>query len=379
MRIFTNNHGLNILSKLKNITFTTKTRWIYDKQAVRNQITNWEHYIPWIKPYYAMKSNPSVNLIQDIISHQYNVGLDAASLNEIDLAYKYVNKHNIIYTNPHTINHELEELKSKSLHIKVVDSMCEITKMVNMIEMPQILIRMNSGNPFSDTNFDTKFGATAEETVEIIDFAKKNGMGINGISFHIGSGGSYNRKDAYMNAFQNALPHLEHIQKHMNVEKPILNFGGGLMYNTDLSNVLGWTRNLPYTMIAEPGRYFSEPSHHLLTQVIAITSRGVYLDNGVYHELNCYQRDHWTFPIVTHYVENNNIHDVKIHKFTNVFGPTCDSGDKIDECFLPNNIQVGDWIILPNMGAYTNAGMIEFNGIKGASSFEAQCSNDIEQ
>ena len=82
---------------------------------------------------------------------------------------------------------------------------------------------------------------------------------------------------------------------------------------------------------------------------------------------------------VTHYVENNNIHDVQIHKFTNVFGPTCDSGDKIDECFLPNNIQVGDWIILPNMGAYTNAGMIEFNGIKGASSFEAQCSNDIEQ
>jgi diaminopimelate decarboxylase len=35
---------------------------------------------------------------------------------------------------------------------------------------------------------------------------------------------------------------------------------------------------------------------------------------------------------------------------------------------LPVDIDVGDWILLPNMGAYTNAGMVEFNGIRGASS-----------
>ena len=379
MRIFANSNGINILSKLKNINFTTKTRWIYDKQSVRNQILNWKKCLPWIKPYYAMKSNPSIHLIQDLISHPYNIGLDAASLTELDLAYKYVNHQNTIYTNPHTINHELDQLQSKNLNIKVVDSMCEITKMINMVDMPRILIRINSGNILSNTNFDIKFGATSEETNEIIEYAKNNGIVINGISFHIGSGGVYDRKVAYMNAFQNALPHLVYIKKYMNVETPIINFGGGLVYNSDLENALGWTRELPYTMIAEPGRYFSEPSHHLLTQVIAVTSRGVYLDNGVYHELNCYQRDHWTFPIITHYVENNNIHDVKIHKWVNVFGPTCDSGDKIDDCLFPTNVQVGDWIILPNMGAYTNAGMIEFNGIQGASSFGAQFDNDIEQ
>ena len=86
MRIFTNSNGINILSKLKNINFTTKTRWIYDKQSVRNQILNWKKCLPWIKPYYAMKSNPSIHLIQDLISHPYNIGLDAASLTELDLA-----------------------------------------------------------------------------------------------------------------------------------------------------------------------------------------------------------------------------------------------------------------------------------------------------
>jgi diaminopimelate decarboxylase len=36
---------------------------------------------------------------------------------------------------------------------------------------------------------------------------------------------------------------------------------------------------------------------------------------------------------------------------------------------MPTDIKVGDWILLTNMGAYTNAGAIEFNGIKSASSF----------
>ena len=369
VKIYTSLLGLNLAPKLK--LPTTKSRWIYDKTNVYNQIANWERNLPWIKPYYAVKSNPSVHLIQDIVNHSFKIGLDVASLMEIDLAIKYTDVNNIIYTNPHTIIHEIENFKKTPVNIKIVDSICELKKIMLNDNKPNILIRIGSGNSLGNTKFDTKFGATPAETIELFEFADKHNILIQGISFHIGSGGEYDRKYAYFNAYKTAMPHLEYIRKTKKIEKPIINFGGGLLYNTDLHNILGWTKELPVTMIAEPGRYISEPSHHLLTQVIAITSRGIFLDNGIYHELNCFQRDHWIFPDLTHIIDcDKNVKCVDTRRVLQIFGPTCDSGDTIGRYNLPADIKEGDWILLPNMGAYTNAGMIEFNGIKGASSFD---------
>ena len=45
-----------------------------------------------------------------------------------------------------------------------------------------------------------------------------------------------------------------------------------------------------------------------------------------------------------------------------VFGPTCDGADKVlEEVVLPA-MQPGDWLLFPNMGAYTIAGACNFNG-----------------
>ena len=125
-------------------------------------------------------------------------------------------------------------------------------------------------------------------------------------------------------------------------------------------------------MIAEPCRYFSEPSYHLYVQVIAKTRRGIYLDNGVYHELNVYHRDYWKFPhlsyVINDNINNRNINKISLYEEIMVFGPTCDNYDTLGICKLPKDLKVSDWIFLPNMGAYTKSGMVEFNGIQGASS-----------
>jgi hypothetical protein len=47
-----------------------------------------------------------------------------------------------------------------------------------------------------------------------------------------------------------------------------------------------------------------------------------------------------------------------------VWGPTCDSIDVIlERCRLPE-LEVGDWIIFDNMGAYTRAAASPFNGFQ---------------
>jgi ornithine decarboxylase len=355
--------GVNIA--LHNLNLNKK-RWIYDKNALLQQADKWNEQIPWIKPYYAVKSNPLPCIVRDLMHYKpMNIGLDVSSVKETTNALKYTTLKNTIYTNPHTFPHEITE---SLFHIKVIDSMCELELLhANHIKCP-LLIRINSNIKHANINFDSKFGATKEEAYDIIQLANTYKYTIKGVSFHIGSGGNFSRKNAYQHAcYKSAIPLLQYIQL-INSEKLILNIGGGLLYDTDLSDALGWTKDLPYTIIAEPGRYFSEPSHHLAVQVIAKTPKGIFLDNGVYHELNCFHRDHWNMPQLSKRIYKGNVNSVRKYQTINVFGPTCDSYDTFGEQSFPKDIDVGDWILLPNMGAYTNAGSVEFNGIEGASS-----------
>ena len=364
MKIYTSLLGVNIASKIDVTSLNSKTRWIYDKPALLHQVDTWSTQLPWIKPYYAVKSNPLPCILNDLT--QYDIGLDVASLKETNIALKYTNIQNTINTNPHTIPHEIN--KDLQFNIKVVDSICELELLHKHNIKCLILIRMNSGVTDANINLNSKFGASREEAYDIIHLANKYKYVIKGVSFHIGSGGTFSRKDAFKFAYYiNALPVLKYI-KLFNHEKLILNIGGGFLHNTDLNDALGWTQLLPYEIIAEPGRYFSEPSHHLLVQVIAKTSKGIFIDNGVYHELNCYHRDHWIMPKLVHSIHNGKIQNINNHTLETIFGPTCDSYDTIGKQLVPNDIEVEDWILLPNMGAYTNAGMVEFNGICGASS-----------
>jgi ornithine decarboxylase len=366
MKIYTTSlFGVNVA--LNNYNKFNKIRWIYDKPALLQQASKWAIQLPWIKPYYAVKSNPLPYLLSDLMQYKlFNIGLDISSRKETTIALTHTPLSNTIYTNPHTIPYEM---RNCVFHLKVVDSICELELLhENNIKCP-LLIRINSDIHDANIQFDSKFGANKEEIYDIIHLALKYNYVIKGVSFHIGSGGNFSRKDAFKQTiYKNAIPLLKYIQL-FNKEKLILNMGGGLLYDTDLLNALGWTKELPYTMIAEPGRYFSEPSHHLAIQVIAKTSKGIFLDNGVYHELNCFHRDHWKMPLLTKRIYKEEVSPIYNYKCMNVFGPTCDSYDTIGEQYFPKDITVGDWILLPNMGAYTNAGSVDFNGIRAASSF----------
>lgn len=47
-----------------------------------------------------------------------------------------------------------------------------------------------------------------------------------------------------------------------------------------------------------------------------------------------------------------------------IWGPTCDGLDRIvEQCYLPE-MQVGDWMVFENMGAYTIAVASTFNGFQ---------------
>jgi len=319
-----------------------------------------------------MKANPSAELLKTILhtGSYMNIGLDVASIGEARTALQYIPEKDIIYTNPHTIPYEEEEYYRLGIQTKVVDTVGELKQIIHIgscktIPTPKILIRLKSNVHHAHCQFDSKFGCRQEVAFQILEYAEENNIKVRGISFHIGSGGEFDRERAYKTAFEYARPILEKI------ENPIVDVGGGLLYNTDLYAVLGWTRDLPYRFIAEPGRYFAEPAYHLLVQVIAVTERGIFIDNGIYHELNVLHRDHWSFPKLEYLYDktDESIKKIDDYKPTDIFGPTCDSYDVIPAVLFPDHdIAAGDWIFLPNMGAYTSSAAVNFNGIMSAAS-----------
>lgn len=387
MRIFLQKSSISLYISNKDVLqFSSNKRYFFDKKALLHQIKKWDDHLPWIQPFYAMKANPCNEIIKTImnpgISLQNKIGFDSASVGELELALHYMNESkNIIYTNPYIIPHEkkiISELLPK-VKVKVVDNLLELKKIIEYEINTALLIRLISNIYNANVPFDTKFGCTIDEAFEIIEYAMKNNIKIKGISFHIGSGGDFSRKNAYEKAIQYAEPILKYLETGLKDEKPILDIGGGLLYDTNLEEALGWTKELSqkYTIISELGRYYAEPSYHLAVQVIGKTKRGIYLDNGLYHELNVYNWEKWRLPKLTHYYDTNTdtIEEVEDFSKVKIFGPTCDSMDTMNDCDFPNEFEIGDWIFLHNMGAYTSAGKVDFNGIKGASNSICYLSN----
>jgi ornithine decarboxylase len=62
-----------------------------------------------------------------------------------------------------------------------------------------------------------------------------------------------------------------------------------------------------------------------------------------------------------------------------VFGRTCDSADLISNSAKLPEVGVGDWLRVPNMGAYTTVTASEFNGFpKSRKVYDVDDANNVE-
>ncbi|XP_049925253.1 ornithine decarboxylase-like [Epinephelus moara] len=136
-------------------------------------------------------------------------------------------------------------------------------------------------------------------------------------------------------------------------------------------------------IIAEPGRYYVETAFTLAANVIAkrvilddTDERSdaeenspdrmmmYYINDGVYGSLNCLINDaaHTKVePYIQRAVESSEQRYCSV-----IWGPTCDSIDKVtDSCWIPE-LHVGDWLLIDNMGAYSVALSSDFNGFEKA-------------
>jgi len=87
--------------------------------------------------------------------------------------------------------------------------------------------------------------------------------------------------------------------------------------------------------------------------------REYYINDGLYQSFNCMLYDHSVL------LEESDQEEpcTEITKYHSaIFGQTCDGLDQISKKIMLPDLRVGDWLAVPNMGAYTNGASSQFNG-----------------
>lgn len=261
------------------------------------------------------------------------------------------------------------------------DNEPELFKIAELHPTAKVVLRIKVDDSHSICKFSAKFGAGLDQVFHLLSAAKNLGLDCVGVSFHVGSG--CESAESHRLAIENARCVFD-IGATLGFHMTILDLGGGWPGTSDakvpfveIAKVVNAALDLYFPeeefeqleVIAEPGRYYVASAFTLATMVIAKRevhlddgNRGVmyYLNDGVYGSFNCTIFDHWIVEPIP-FVQNAEHRDMLL---TTLWGPTCDSMDLIKKDILLPELEIGEWIVFKEMGAYTIAAASTFNGFQ---------------
>lgn len=359
----------NILNNFTKENFVKRSFYAFYPHKVWNQHALWSSHLPFITPHYAVKSNPEPLLIQTM--YQRGIKFDCASLQELklikDILPPTINlKNSIVYANPCKSLVDLEYAKLEiGSPTTVVDSREELNKLVDIGYEGGVYVRITTDDKASKIPFSGKFGLSPDDVKDLGYYAKRKNIEIEGISFHVGSGG--NNGKIYYNSISTAKVLNKILQAQGHIANTV-DIGGGFLSNSDdFMKKVKFIKDAydpEFQYIAEPGRFFSSVSQDFFVKVIGKKpwSNGwrYTIDDSLYGQFSCIPFDH-AKPL---WIRVPLLEDSTVRPRTKglLMGRTCDSVDVIAKSESMEELEVGDWLWFPQMGSYTNATANEFNG-----------------
>ena len=340
----------------------------------------WATKLPTVQPFYAVKCNPNLSLIAALAA--LGTSFDCASKAEIQAILSLgVSPDRIIYANPCKPESHIRYAATVGVNVTTYDSKHEVEKIRKCHPTCELILRIRPPQESgARTSLGLKYGALPEEVPELLSVAHAAGLKVTGVSFHIGSGGG--DAQAYEGAISAAKSVFDTASRLGLPRMRVLDIGGGftsgpvfdaaaMKINAAIQGSFGNEEEL--VVIGEPGRYFAETAFTLATKVIGKRVRGelreYWIDDGIYGTLINIVFDYATvtcMPLAcTSKPENPSCMDSKTYSST-VFGPTCDSLDTVLSDYQLPELQVNDWLVFPNMGAYTTSSSTNFNGFSSS-------------
>ena len=335
----------------------TDSFYTLNLSVLKHVYEEWTEALPNVKPYYAVKCNPTPAIVEALAKMGSN--FDCASPAEIQQVLDLgVEPERILYANPCKRVEDIRFAKMNKITRTTFDSVCELKKMAAEFPEMKLFLRIRADDPSARCNLGVKYGAEEHEWDVLLFTARTLGLEVVGVSLHVGSFAS--SRKVFGNAVKTATRALKLARKH-GYDPRIIDIGGGFSATHGLPKTIKAPKGIE--LIAEPGRFFVERVMELHTPVIGTKGSGLTISESLYGAFNCILFDHAAPQVKEVRDELGNKIEGQPIKRT-IFGSTCDGGDVIyKEYELPEGTDLGSWITWENMGAYTCAATTRFNGI----------------
>jgi ornithine decarboxylase len=352
---------------------------VVDHKALRENYGQFRKHMPRVQVYYAVKANSAPEIVRTF--YEAGASFDVASVAEFLTVHENVKDlpeeqrqafiwDKIIYANPIKATETLEQLDQYK-PLVTYDNQEEVIKIARHAPHAGLVLRLRVANTGSMVELSSKFGAPPNEAVDLMVFARNNKLEVEGLSFHVGS--QCTNVQNYVQALQTAADIFAEA-KTQGIDLKLLDIGGGFPAHYDttvpafrkvakaINSELDRLFPPPIEILAEPGRFLVASAATAVAKIIGKAVREgklcYYINDGVYQTYSGIIFDHCQYPLKA--FKNGPT------QICSVFGPTCDALDTISLAEQLPDMELGDFVYAPNIGAYSAASSTFFNGFPPA-------------
>ncbi|MEW6027386.1 MAG: type III PLP-dependent enzyme [Planctomycetota bacterium] len=345
--------------------------FIIKRSGLCASLKRFKTLLPRVEPFYAVKANSHPEILK--VFARKGAFFDVASQGEMESLFKLgVPASRMLFANTMKRAETLKFVKKQGITLMTFDSEYELYKISEMAPGSKVMVRVKVSNVGSIVELSVKFGVEPSDALPLLIKAHKLGLKPVGVSFHVGS--QCLKVENYIDALEMASI-IFHDAKLKQLPLQMLDIGGGFPishfdYETDYFAEMAPTINKEIDrlfdssvrIIAEPGRALVGSACTLVMKIIGKSIRfnkhWYYLDDGIYGSLSGLLYDHCKYQYRT----------LKKGKpqISTLAGPTCDGLDIISTTEEMPELEIGDIIYTPNIGAYSIASATDFNSIPRA-------------
>uniref|UniRef100_A0A8C6SYB6 ornithine decarboxylase n=1 Tax=Neogobius melanostomus TaxID=47308 RepID=A0A8C6SYB6_9GOBI len=333
--------------------------YVGNLDSVFEKHQKWQTLLPRVTPFYAVKCNNNLAVLRTLSA--LGTGFDCASKREIEMVMSIgVTPDKIIYAHTTKPQSHIRYACAQGVDMMTFDNEEELLKKTRGHPNAKLLLRIAVDDSKSQVKLSTKFGATLGTVGSLLKRAHELDLDVLGVC---------KRPTMSLNRL---------IGFHLD----LLDIGGGFsgheleMMSKAINEALDefFPADSGVRVIAEPGRYFVDSAFTLALNVFArkkvwnmlMSADGNGLDTmimyyvtdglyGAFGDIKLYP-DMKPFVLRPHRVMKPRYQSV-------IWGPTCDSADRIMDVWMPE-LNIGDWILVDNFGAYTIPMSTDFNGFE---------------
>jgi ornithine decarboxylase len=319
---------------------------------------------------YAVKANPEPRILEPLRSAGV-VHFDTASIGEMRTVHGVAPDAACHFMAPVKFPGAMREAFDRhGVRDCAIDHADELERVIREVPAREItvFVRMAVHDPAAIYDLSAKFGAPEDRAVDLLQRVERCGARP-ALAFNVGS--LVRHPEAYSNAIARAAA----VRKRSGVEIDWLDVGGGFprrypepaaeplaRFFAAIAEARG---ALPSAveLMAEPGRALVADGVSLVARVLHRDGDRLYLNDGVWGSLiePLVAQGRFRFPVRV--LRDGRILDDPEQALT-VFGPTCDSLDRLPKPVpFPAGVRAGDFVEFGMIGAYSLSNRTAFNGI----------------